>query len=70
MNRGGGDQDIYIAAINCPPSEGTGGVGEIEMDAPKRILRDRSDALAIEYCLIAAVILVAIIAGVHSLAGQ
>jgi Flp pilus assembly pilin Flp len=45
-------------------------VGEIEMDTLKRRLRDRFDGLAIEYCLIAAVILVAIIAGVHSLAGR
>jgi Flp pilus assembly pilin Flp len=40
------------------------------MNALNRILRDRSDALAIEYCLIAAVVLVAVIAGVHSLLGQ
>jgi Flp pilus assembly pilin Flp len=37
------------------------------MGALKRILRDRSDSTALEYCLIAAVIVVAIIAGIQPL---
>ena len=37
------------------------------MRALKRILRDRSDSNAAEYCLIIAVVLVAIIAGIQSL---
>jgi Flp pilus assembly pilin Flp len=35
------------------------------MGALKRLLRDRSDSTALEYCLIAAVIVVANIAGIQ-----
>ena len=37
------------------------------MRALKRFLQDRSESKAAEYCLIIAVVLVAIIAGIHSL---